>query len=178
VRIKTLYEKSIADAAHSQNVSKICKRIGKAMALSTKEISELEILGEIHDMGKIGIAENILNKTSKLNDEDWVEIKKHPEIGYHIALSSSELSFLADTILSHHEWYDGSGYPKGIKGEEIPLRARILAIADEFDAMTNAKPYRKPQTKNEAINELIKYKGKQFDPYLVDLFVNKVVDNI
>lgn len=177
--METLYERSRQDVEHSKNVAKLCKMIGEALELSVKELSELEILGNIHDIGKIGVNKNILNKTSELTEAEWFEIKKHSEIGYHIASSTNEFSFLGEAILAHHEWYNGSGYPKGLKGEQIPKMARILAIADAYDAMISYnRPYRKSKTKEEAINELIKYKGMQFDPELVDIFVDKVIKKI
>ncbi|MCG4581035.1 diguanylate cyclase [Clostridium cochlearium] len=173
-----LWQRSKFDAEHSKNVSNICKLIGESMALSQNEILELEMLGNIHDIGKIGISENILNKEDKLNEAEWIEMRKHPEIGYHIVSCSNEVSFLADSIIAHHEWYDGAGYPKGIKAEEIPLKARILCVADVFDTMTNYASYKKTLSKNQAINELIKLKGKQFDPNIVDIFVDNVVDKL
>jgi len=173
--INTLYEKSKQDDAHSKNVSKICKLMGETMNMTEEKISELEILGDIHDIGKIGISESILNKEGKLNSEEWEEVKKHPQIGYHIVSSSSDLAFLVDCVLFHHEWYDGSGYPKGLKGEEIPLMARIVSIADAYDAMTSYRPYKKSHTKNEALEEIIKYSGTQFDPELVKIFTNSVI---
>ncbi|WP_097027031.1 sensor domain-containing diguanylate cyclase/phosphohydrolase [Clostridium peptidivorans] len=174
----TLYQKSTQDAEHSKNVSEICKAIGIAMKLSEKEIHELELLGNMHDIGKISISENILNKSDKLNEEEWNKVKKHSEVGYHIISSSNDLAFLGNYILAHHEWYDGSGYPKGLKGKKIPLMSRILSIADAYDAMISDRPYRKAFTKNEAVKEIIKYSGKQFDPNLGKIFVDKVVKTL
>ena len=172
--INTLYEKSEQNNLHSKAVSKICRRIGQAMKMSSEKISELEILGEIHDIGKIGISQSILNKVELLNSEEWEEIKKHPQTGYHIVSSSGDLAFLGESILAHQEWYDGSGYPKGLKGEEIPLMARILSIADAYDAMVSYRSYRKTRTKDEAIEEIKKYSGRQFDPQLVEVFVSEM----
>jgi len=173
--IKTLYEKSNHDDLHSKNVSRICKLIGEAIGMSKEKISELEILGNIHDVGKIGINESIFNKPGKLSDEEREEMKRHPQIGYHIVSSSNDLSFLGESVLAHHEWYDGSGYPKGLKGEEIPLMARILSITNAYEAMTNYRSYREIIKKSEAIEELKKYSGIQFDPQLVEIFINEVV---
>lgn len=172
--INTLYEKSEQNDLHSKAVSKICRRIGQAMKMSSEKISELEILGEIHDIGKIGISESILNKVEQLNSQEWEQIKKHPQTGYHIVSSSGDMAFLGESILAHQEWYDGSGYPKGLKGEEIPLMARIVSIADAYDAMVSYRPYRKPRTKEEAIEEIKKYSGRQFDPELVEIFINEI----
>ncbi len=176
--INTLCEKSEQNDLHSKSVAKICKRIGQAMKMSKEKISELEILGEIHDIGKIAVNESILNKVEPLNSNEWEEIRKHPQIGYHIVSSSSDIAFLGECILSHQEWYDGSGYPKGLKGEEIPLMARILSIADAYDAMVSCRPYRKSRTKDEAIEEIKKYSGSQFDPKLVEIFVSKIAKRL
>ena len=176
--INTLHEKSRLDDVHSKSVSEICKIFGETMGMSKEKTSELEILGNIHDVGKIGISQSILNKLGELNSEEWQEVKKHPQIGYHIVSSSGDIAFLGDSVLAHHEWYDGLGYPKGLKGEEIPLMARILAIADAYDAMISYRPYRKTGTKNEAIEELIKYSGSQFDPKLVEIFTKEVIKNL
>jgi diguanylate cyclase (GGDEF)-like protein len=176
--IDTLHEKSERDHVHSKNVSKICSLIGKSRGMSKDKISELEILGELHDIGKIGVSENILNKLGPLNEEEWEEVRKHPQIGYHIVSSTSDISFLADSILAHHEWYDGSGYPKGLKGEEIPLMARIVSVADAYDAMVGYRSYRKTKTRDEAIEEFIKSSGTQFDPEIVEVFISKVIKQL
>ena len=173
---RTLQEKSYIAYEHSYNVSRICTLIGSSLNLSNKEISELEILGDIHDIGKVAISETVLNKKSCFNDEDWIETKKHPEIGYHIALSSPDFSFLADAILAHHEHYDGTGYPKGLVGEEIPFYARILNLADAFDSMAGNRPYKNKKSREEIITELKKCSGLQFDPGIVDAFINNGVD--
>lgn len=173
--VNTLYEKSERDDLHSKGVSKICKLIGKTMNLSKEKISELEILGDIHDIGKVGVSQNILNKVGELSEEEWEEIRKHPQIGYHIVSSSSDISFFGESVLAHHEKYDGSGYPKGLKGDEIPLMARILSIADAYDAMVSYRPYRKTKTRDEAIEEIRKYSGTQFDPKIVEIFISKVI---
>ncbi len=171
---QTLLEKSAQDGEHSENVSKICRIFGKEIGMSQKELSELEILGDIHDIGKVTISENILNSTGTLSNEQWDEVKKHSEIGYHIALSSPDLSFLADAILCHHERYDGTGYPKGLKGEEIPYYSRILAIVDAYDSMASFRIYKKRMNKDEIINEFKRCSGKQFDPKLTEMFIKWV----
>ena len=176
--VNTLYEKSERDDLHSKNVSKICNLIGETMKMSKEKISELEILGDIHDIGKVGVSQSILNKVGELNSQEWEEVKKHPQIGYHIVSSSSDISFLGESVLTHHEWYNGSGYPKGLKGEEIPLMARILSIADAYDAMISYRPYRKTKTRDEAIEELRKYSGSQFDPQIVEIFISKVIKQL
>ncbi len=111
-----------------------------------------------------------------LTPEEWVTVKKHPEVGYRIALATSDLHLIAEGVLSHHERWDGKGYPRGIAGEDIPLMARIISIADAFDAMTNERPYRAARSPEEALEELRRCSGTQFDPSLVPIFERVIVD--
>jgi HD-GYP domain-containing protein (c-di-GMP phosphodiesterase class II) len=136
------------------------------------EINLLKVISNLHDIGKIAIDEQILNKPGKLNEEEWAEIKRHPEIGYRILSSSSEYAEISEDILSHHERWDGDGYPQGLKGKDIPYRARIIAIADAYDAMTSDRPYRKALSKEEALAEIIRCSGTQFDPSIARKFVD------
>jgi len=131
----------------------------------------LNLLITLHDIGKINIPEEVLTKKGPLTDEEWELMKKHPDIGYRIALSTDEFAHVAEEILSHHERWDGRGYPQGLKGEEIPFLARIAAITDAYEVMTNGRPYKEPMSKDEIISELRNCAGTQFDPYLVDVFV-------
>lgn len=146
--------------------------IGERLNLSKLKLEELRLLMNLHDIGKLALADEILSKTGSLNKEEWKIIKKLPEIGYRIAESSEQLKPIAEAILSHHEWYNGKGYPRGIKGEDIPILSRISFLVNSFEAMTSNRPYRKKMTYNEAINEIKKYSGKQFDPKVVDIFLN------
>ena len=123
-------------------------------------------------MGKVGIPDRILFKKGSLSKDEWEIMHQHAEKGYRIARSSTDLSGIADLILKHHERWDGSGYPLGISGEEIPAECRILSIVDAFDAMTNDQPYRKAMKKKEAVIELQKNAGTQFDPDLVPVFLS------
>ena len=116
----------------------------------------------------------MLNKPGKLNDEEWAQIKRHPEIGYRILCSSSEMLELANCILAHHERWDGTGYPKGLKEEAIPLNSRIIAIADSYDAMTSKRPYRNALSQEIAIEEIRKNAGTQFDPEIAKIFIEKI----
>ncbi|MBC3796292.1 HD domain-containing protein [Acetobacterium tundrae] len=172
--MNTLYEKSDREMMHSTRVSRICEKIGIEMKFDQDEINRIKTAGLIHDIGKMGIDENILNKQGKLNMDEWKEIKKHPEIGYRILSSVNEFSEMADYILEHHERWDGKGYPKGLKGEEISLQGRIVAVADSFDAMTSDRTYRKGLRKDEAIAEIKRCAGNQFDPNIARLFVEVV----
>ncbi len=143
----TVYEKS-QETENTQNVWQNSTKTGRMLNLMEKDLGELQLLGMLHDIGKIGIDDKILNKPGKLTEEEWVIMKRHPEIGYRIAKASHKLSRIADYILSHHERWDGAGYPKGLKGEDIPLLSRILAVADAYDAMTEDRVYRKAMSKN------------------------------
>ena len=125
----------------------------------------------MHDIGKISIDNNILTKPGKLTDDEWLDMKKHPGIGYRIAMTSSDLRPIAEYILCHHERWDGKGYPQGLTGEDIPLLSRILAVADAYDAMTSDRTYRKAMLGEHAINEIIENSGTQFDPGVVETFL-------
>lgn len=169
--LSTLHEKNPREEQHSKRVSLICQKIGMELKMPKEQLRLLEAISELHDIGKIAIDDAIINKPGKLSESEWEMIKKHPEIGYRILSTSPEYSEIAQDILSHHERYDGLGYPRGLKGTEIPVRARIISLADAYDAMTSPRPYRAPLSKAEAVNEIKKYLGKQFDPELGALFI-------
>jgi diguanylate cyclase (GGDEF)-like protein/putative nucleotidyltransferase with HDIG domain len=173
--IKTLHEKNTREEQHSKRVALICKEMAKNLGLCKEEIKEIENIGLLHDIGKIAIDEAILNKSDKLNDAEWEEIRKHPEIGYRILNAVNDMSEMSEYVLSHHERWDGGGYPKGLKGEEIPLKARIIAIADTYDAMISDRAYRKALSEEVAVSEIKKNAGIQFDPYLAKLFIENVL---
>ncbi|KJS87203.1 MAG: diguanylate cyclase [Desulfosporosinus sp. BICA1-9] len=173
--INTLHEKSPREEQHSKRVSEICQNIGKAMDFSEIEQSILKAVGLLHDIGKIAIDDSILNKPGKLTEQEWEEIKRHPDIGYRILSTSYDFLELADCILAHHEKWAGTGYPKGLKGEDIPRIARIIAIADSYDAMTSERPYRKAMSEEEACIEIRKNSGTQFDPKIARIFIEKVL---
>lgn len=173
--INTLHEKNKREEEHSQRVSDLCRKMAQVLNFSEREIDEIKTVGLLHDIGKISINEDILNKPHRLTDEEFEEIKRHPEIGYRILSSVNDMADLADYVLYHHEWWNGKGYPRGLKGEDIPIQARIIAIVDAFDAMTSHRTYREARSEEEAILELIKNKGIQFDPNLTEAFISKVL---
>lgn len=171
----TVYEKSQETEKHAERLAELSTRTGRMLNLMEKDLGELQLLGMLHDIGKIGIDDKILNKPGKLTEEEWIVMKKHPEIGYRIARASHKLSRIADYILSHHERWDGMGYPRGLKGEDIPLLSRILSVADAYDAMTEDRIYRKALSKEEAIEEIRRNSGSQFDPLIANIFIESVL---
>jgi diguanylate cyclase (GGDEF)-like protein len=170
----TMMEKSHETEAHAERMAQLARKVGVIMGLSQIDLDNMELLAELHDIGKVGISEQILNKPGKLTDEEWAEMKKHPEIGERIAMSTSSLAPIAYYILCHHERWDGSGYPQGLAGDEIPLLSRILAVVDAYDAMTQSRVYRKAITHEEALAEIMKNAGTQFDPQIARIFCEEV----
>lgn len=173
--INSLHSRSIDEEKHSNRVSLICEEMGVHLGMSQEKIEELKTIGNLHDIGKISIDKSVLNKPGPLTPSEWEEIKKHPEIGYRILSTVNKMSKVAEYVLYHHERYDGKGYPKGLKGEEIPLVSRILAIADAYDSMVSDRPYRKALGDEEILKEFIDNAGTQFDPKLTRIFVEKVL---
>ncbi|PMQ01239.1 MAG: histidine kinase [Dictyoglomus sp. NZ13-RE01] len=167
-----LWENSYESKEHEDNIETLCLRMADYLYLSDVEREKLSLLSHFHDIGEIALPPTILKKNGPLNEEEWEIVKKHPEIGYRIAGASYELSIILDEILSHHEWWNGEGYPRKLKGEDIPLVSRIFMIADAYDVMIRGRPYKKAKTKKEAIEELKRYAGIQFDPNLVPIFLN------
>ena len=174
--INTLHEKNRREELHSRRVSVLSVRLAEAAKMGAKEITEMRTAGLLHDIGKIAIDEAILNKVGKLTAQEWEEVKRHPETGWHILGSVGELGELATYVLSHHERMDGKGYPRGLKGDAIPIPARIIAIADAYDAMTAERTYRKTISNRAAASELKRCAGTQFDADLARLFVEQVLD--
>ncbi|WP_243277818.1 HD domain-containing phosphohydrolase [Clostridium yunnanense] len=169
--LRTLHEKHSETEEHTMRIKNMSFKLGKRMGLPQDKLDELELLGLLHDIGKIGIPEQILLKPAKLTAEEWVVMKSHTEIGYRIAKSTPELSHIADEILSHHERYDGTGYPNGLKAEEIPLLARIINVVDSFDVMTHKREYKLARDMNYGIEELKRCSSTQFDPHIVAEFL-------
>lgn len=174
----TLYQKNPREESHSSRVSEISKKIVRELGLSEFEIKRAEIAGFMHDIGKIAIDEAILNKSGKLTDEEWHAMKKHPEIGFRILSTSVDTIDIANAVLSHHERFDGNGYPMGLKAEEIPFLARVITVADAFDAMTSYRTYKDEMTYDEAVNEIMSCAGSQFDPVIVKAFIQVYDKNL
>ncbi|MBC7324370.1 MAG: diguanylate cyclase, partial [Moorella sp. (in: Bacteria)] len=167
--LTALKEKDYLTAGHAERLKEMCLKMGEKLGLSPRQRADLALLAQVHDLGKVAVPDGILFKKGPLTEEEWEVLRQHPEKGYRIALSSPDLAGVADLILKHHERWDGKGYPLGLSGEEIPVECRILSIADAFDAMTGGRPSRKPRSKEEAIAELKRCAGSQFDPRLVDV---------
>lgn len=167
----TMHEKCLQTAEHAGRVVLLAREVGKALKLTDKQMVELELLSLLHDIGKLSIDNTILSKSGKLTDDEWLEIKKHPEVGYRITHASSDLMRIAEYILCHHERYDGTGYPNGLLGESIPLLSRIISVVDAYDAMTEERPYRIAMSHQEALDEISKNAGTQFDPAIAKLFL-------
>ena len=169
--LATLYAKSSETEEHAVRLRHYCKALGQELKCTKREMQKLAVLAMLHDIGKIGISESILQKPGPLTREEWIEMKKHPKKGYRIAGNINELVYVAEDILYHHERWDGQGYPVGLSGEDIPLVCRILAVVDSYDAMTNDRVYRKAMSKEKAREELKRNAGTQFDPQVVKTFL-------
>lgn len=159
-------------AGHSGRVNRIAMEIGQGMGLTGKQLESLESASLFHDIGKLGVPDVILNKPDKLTNDEYEKIKKHPAIGVNILKTIDFVNSAIPGILHHHERYAGGGYPAGIKGDQIPLEARIIAVADAYDAMTSDRPYRKALSHDTAVSEIVKYRGIQFDAGVVEAFMN------
>lgn len=159
---------------HSTRVAALSVMLGHQVGLGTEELRELEVAALVHDLGKIRIPDKVLKKAGPLNDEESAMLRLHTRHGAEILSHSRALQRFVPAVLHHHEWYNGQGYPEGLKGEEIPLYAQIIAIADAYDAMTTSRPYRSGLPSSMAIGEIIRFSGSQFDPVLVDLFVKSL----
>ncbi|MCL6611303.1 MAG: diguanylate cyclase [Peptococcaceae bacterium] len=170
--IKALEDKDFLATGHAHKTFQYANQLGSAAGLSKRELNDLKLMAQFHDIGKVGITESILFKREPLDQKEWEEIKRHSEMGYRIARSTPELSSIADWILYHHEWWNGEGYPLGLKDQEIPLLCRVFSIAEAFDVMTSGRPYRTAVGRNEALRELERCSATQFDPDLVNLFTN------
>lgn len=172
----TLQEKSFMTEEHSERLALLSLALGKALGLSSMQLFELQLASALHDIGKIAVDAGILDKPGALTPEEWEAVKQHPEVGYRIAMAVPELGSVAETVRCHHERWDGKGYPRGLTGESIPLLARILTVADSYDAMTSIRPYRSAMSREDAAAEIIKNAGKQFDPTAARTFADILTD--
>ncbi len=170
--MKALEARDFITEGHAERLQKLVFAMGRAIGISDRNLVDLRLLAQFHDIGKVGVPDRILLKPAPLTSAEFIEMQRHCEIGHRIAQSAPDLVPIADWILKHHEWWNGEGYPLGIRGESIPLECRILAIADTYDAMTNDRPYRKAMRHEEAIEELQRKAGYQFDPDLIPVFIN------
>jgi len=173
---QSLWETDYETEEHARRLQKWVIQLGRRLRFPENQLDDLALLGALHDIGKIAIQKGTLLKPGKLTEEEWEEIKKHPEIGYRIAGSCRDLAPIAEAILSHHERWDGHGYPQGLKGENIPQLSRIIAVIDAYDVMLTGRPYKKAVPKDAAIEELLRCSGSQFDPELVEAFTKMVTE--
>lgn len=162
---------------HTQRVQQLATQLAGTLGIPGPSLNDLRLLAQFHDIGKVGIPDHILHKSGPLTEAERQEMQRHTEIGHRIALASPDLAPIADLILKHHEWWNGEGYPLGFHGEEIPLACRILAIVDAYDAMTSDRPYRKAMPAKDALKELVSCAGTQFDPHIVPVFIDLIMQN-
>lgn len=167
--------KSPAERDHSSRVGVLCEAIGRVYGLSEEETRELRTVGEVHDIGKIAVDEAILNKREGLTEEEWAQIRRHPETGFRLLGTSSEYHSICEYVLSHHERWDGAGYPRGLRGEEIPWKARVISIAEAYDAMVTGQGSRLPRSREDAAEEIRRNAGTQFDPGIAEVFIRDVL---
>ena len=175
INISKFVDKRVSKSGqHCEKVAKWASTTARELKMNDDEVDTVYWASILHDIGKIGISDRILRKRAALTEDDWVLIKMHPTIGSNIVNSIDALPWLAPTISAHQEKYDGTGYPKGLRGKDIPLGARILGIADAYQAMVEDRYYREARTHEEAVTELKKVRGTQFDPEVLDVFINVV----
>ena len=168
---RALFEKGLETENHTYRVSSLSRRIGKAINLSENQLNNLSLLSLLHDIGKVAISENVLMKKKELTKEETHMVRKHTIIGYNIAKSTIQFTHIADEILYHHEWWNGHGYPHKLKGDSIPINSRIIAVVDAYDVMSNGSPYKKAISKEKAIETIKGLSGIQFDPGLIEIFI-------
>jgi len=173
---QTLHEKSYETTAHASRMCELSKLLALKLGLLDEELDNLELSVIFHDIGKITVGNEILNKPEKLNEDEWKVMKGHCLSGYRILKSIPELSHISEFVLSHHERWDGEGYPNGVASTSIPIISRIISVADAYDAMRNDRVYRKALSKDEAINEIIRCSGSQFDPNVVEAFKSVIFE--
>ncbi len=156
---------------HSQRVADLACRIGERMGLQARQVLRLAQAAVLHDVGKIGVADSVLHKPGGLDEVEKAQMRQHAEKGYRILSAAPHLHGVAKLVYAHHEWYDGTGYPRGLQGDQIPLEARIFAVADVFDALTSDRPYRRAMNRDEALRIIQEQRGRHFDPAVVRVFL-------
>jgi HD-GYP domain-containing protein (c-di-GMP phosphodiesterase class II) len=172
--INAVDAKGVLDKQSFERFQKLVVTLAQAAGITKKRLNDLVLLAQFHDIGNISVHNNILHKAGRLTSEEFVEIQKHSDVGHRIAQSAPDLAHISEYILKHHEWWNGNGYPLGLKGNEIPLESRVIAIVDAYESMTSGRPHRPAISKNEALAELKKCAGTQFDPSLVKKFIQAV----
>lgn len=178
VMLQSLFNRSPREEAHILNVSHICELFANALGFDRDQIVELKLAAQLHDIGKIAIEQRILEKPEVLDDNERVQMQRHTETGYRILSTTAEYLNVAQIVYDHHEKVDGSGYPRGLKGDQIPIGARMLSIAEAVDAMSNDQPHRSAMNKDQIKAELIRCSNTQFDGHLVDIFIPTVLDQL
>ena len=160
-----------ATQGHSQRVARMAGLVAEEMGLPKPDVKRIEQAAALHDIGKIGVADAVLTKAGPLTDDEWVEMRRHPRLGFELVAGIEALQHAAEIVHSHHEHHDGNGYPRGLQGEDIPIGARIFSVVDSYDAMTSHRPYRRARSHQDAIDEIVRYSGTQFDPEAVRAFL-------
>jgi diguanylate cyclase (GGDEF)-like protein/PAS domain S-box-containing protein len=176
ILLRALAVRDYVSGDHYKRIEELAAALANRKGLKNNHLDDIRLLAKFRDLGKIAIPESILFKKEPLTKQEREQIRRHPEIGKRIAQTVPDLVHLADWILKHHEWWNGGGYPLGLKGRDIPLECRILAVVDAYDALTNDRPYRQAKSPEEALAELKKNAGTQFDPELVDIFSEMIME--
>lgn len=172
---KIIGEMDLMHKEKTERVKRLSSSLGKALGLGVEELHTLDLVSKMYDIGNFAMDESIINKKEALSDHEKEELKKHSEIGYHLLKSVEMYARLSEIVLSHHERWDGQGYPRKISGDEIPLTSRIISVVDSYEALISHRPYREALSAKEAIEVIEREKGKQFDPKVVDVFLNEVI---
>lgn len=172
--VAALEAKDNYTSGHSERVALMTYKLSKGLGIKGVELENIDIAAHLHDIGKIGVPDKVLNKNDKLLPHEWEYIKMHPKIGFDILSKSNRLRFISKIVLHHHERWDGKGYPQGLSGINIPLGSRIIAVCDSIDAMTSDRPYRKAMGFEECMNEIIINIGLMFDPVIVQYIIDNM----
>jgi len=171
---RSVEEKDEQTEGHCSRLERLATLTGERLGLPGKQLIALSYGAYLHDIGKVMVPDEILGKTSALTDAEWIEMQRHPDHGAEMLAKKQYLAGAAEVVRAHHERFDGGGYPRGLRGEEIPIGARVVAVVDTYDAIVSARPYKKALAKDEAIRELEKHAGTQFDPRVVKAFLDVV----